>query len=103
MRSPPPAPCPAPTRARPAPAATATLDAGSIFGFNVVIGNTFTYANPLPSQIGVTKLGLGTLNLTGSNPSSGPFTVSGGILGVSASNNLGDGSATNTIVLNGGT
>jgi autotransporter-associated beta strand protein len=51
----------------------------------------------------VTKLGAGTQTLTGVNTYSGLTSVTGGTLQISAANNLGDGSATNTITLGAGT
>ena len=51
----------------------------------------------------VTKLGAGIQTLAGVNTYSGLTSVTGGTLQISAANNLGDGSATNTITLGAGT
>ena len=56
-------------------------------------------AGPRPLE----KIGAGTLVLAGANTYSGVTTVTGGILQVSSSGNLGNGAATNDLELNGGT
>ena len=53
--------------------------------------------------VSVIKVGGGSLTLTGSNTYSGPTTVDGGALAISAADNLGNSAATNTIGLDGGT
>ena len=66
--------------------------------------NTFGAINDgLGSVISLTKADAGTWILTGTNTYSGPTTVTSGTLVVSSSANLGDGSATNNLVFNGGT
>ncbi|ADB16950.1 autotransporter-associated beta strand repeat protein [Pirellula staleyi DSM 6068] len=45
----------------------------------------------------------GVLSLTGVNTYSGTTTITAGVLAASASTGIGDGSATNTLILNGGT
>lgn len=52
---------------------------------------------------GFTKSGPGNLILTNTNTYNGATTISGGFLTAASSAALGDGSATNTLVLNGGT
>jgi autotransporter-associated beta strand protein len=45
----------------------------------------------------------GTVTLAGANTYAGATTITGGALSIAAGNNIGDGSATNGLVLNGGT
>jgi fibronectin-binding autotransporter adhesin len=52
---------------------------------------------------GITKAGAGTLVLSGANTNSGVVNMNAGTLQIGASNNLGDGSATNTLSFGGGT
>ncbi|GAB4246452.1 MAG: hypothetical protein OHK005_12280 [Candidatus Methylacidiphilales bacterium] len=49
------------------------------------------------------KTGNGTLTLNGANTYSGSTTLVGGIVEISNTNNLGNGSGTNTLIFNGGT
>ena len=68
-------------------------------------GNNSTLSGNI-SSTGVysfTKVGAGTLTLSGANSYSGPTAINGGTLAISASNNLGDNSATNTISINNAT
>ncbi|WP_210302210.1 autotransporter-associated beta strand repeat-containing protein [Methylobacterium brachythecii] len=53
--------------------------------------------------LALTKVGTGTQTLTGANSYTGSTTISGGTLQVNSSAALGDGSATNTLIFNGGT
>jgi autotransporter-associated beta strand protein len=53
--------------------------------------------------LALTKTGAGTLTLTAANSYSGATNINAGIVQISAANNLGNGSATNNIGLNGGT
>jgi len=52
---------------------------------------------------GITKIGIGILDLQGANTYNGPTTISGGILMPNTSAALGDSSATNTLIFTGGT
>jgi autotransporter-associated beta strand protein len=61
---------------------------------------TLTFANIISGTGSVTKLGAGTVTLSGATSSySGVTNIQQGILSISASANIGDGSATNDIVL----
>jgi autotransporter-associated beta strand protein len=80
-----------------APAVTATLS-------TVVKGTgglSLVATNGLPG--GSQQVGGGKLVLVGANTYSGPTTIGGGTLNIRATENLGDASATNTLLLSGGT
>ena len=63
-----------------------------------------TWASDLTSTSGLlVKSGAGVLTLSGVNTYSGSSTISAGTVQISAANNLGDGSATNTISLGAAT
>jgi T5SS/PEP-CTERM-associated repeat protein/autotransporter-associated beta strand protein len=64
-------------------------------------GNTLDVTQPIAGNGGLTKLGAGTLALSGVNSYTGGTTVQGGTLSVAADSNLGD--ATGGVALNGGT
>jgi fibronectin-binding autotransporter adhesin len=65
---------------------------------------TVIWATDLTSSNGsLTKSNTGTLTLSGANSYSGANTITGGTVQISAANNLGDGSATNTISLGAAT
>lgn len=73
---------------------------------NPQTGVTNTYSGVIANGaagMALTKSGAGTQVLSGANTYSGATNVNAGILQISAANNLGDGSATNTISFNGGT
>ncbi len=76
-----------------------TLD-GSNTNANTVSG---VIANGAATTLGVTKSGAGSWVLSGVNTYSGPTTINLGTLSVNSSAALGDGSATNTLIFNGGT
>ncbi|WP_420104050.1 autotransporter outer membrane beta-barrel domain-containing protein [Bosea sp. (in: a-proteobacteria)] len=69
-----------------------TVDAATDATFSGAISGT---------GLSLTKSGIGTLTLSGANSYDGTTTVTGGVLSVSASNNLG--AATNALALAGGT
>ena len=64
-------------------------------------GNT-TISSAISGAGGVTKDDAGNLTLSGANTYSGATNINGGRLQISAANNLGDASLTNTIGINGG-
>ena len=72
---------------------------------NPQTGVTVSYSGLIAngaSGMTLTKSGAGTQALAGANSYSGLTSISAGILQISAANNLGDGSATNTFAFNGG-
>ncbi len=79
------------------PGATAVIQS-TLIGTN---GLTLTAGNGLAGAD--VEAGGGTLTLSGTNLYSGATTINAGTLNISATGNLGDGSATNTLTLNGGT
>jgi len=74
---------------------------GSV-GIDTTPGNlTYSYGNA--TTRGLAKTGANTLTLTGNSSYSGPTSIYGGTLQITAAANLGDNSATNSIVLGSGT
>lgn len=71
------------------------------------IGESFTLGSALADTGGninsLLKTGAGTTILAAANTYSGSTIIAEGVLSISASNNLGNGSATNVISINGGT
>ena len=64
-------------------------------GFDIAnAANTFTVNQVLGGPGGLTKLGLGTLVLSGANSYGGATTIAGGTLSISANNNIGTGPLT---------
>ena len=70
-------------------------------------GESFTLGSVLTNTGGNTnsllKISAGTTTLTGTNTYSGSTTINGGVLSISASNNLGNGFATNILAMSNGT
>ena len=73
---------------------------GSNTGDNVIAG---AITNGTSGAISLIKENGGTWALSGTNTYSGTTTLTAGTLSIGAGNNLGDGSATNTLVFDGGT
>ena len=77
-----------------------TVSAGGQFGIDTTnAGGTFAYASPLTGNVGLLKLGSGTLILSASSTNTGNMTISGGAVqlsgsGSAASNPLGLGTVT---------
>lgn len=85
---------------------TGTLGTGNVVNNAALTfnrSNALTVANVISGTGAVNQIGGGTTTLTGANTYSGITTISAGTLSIAAANNLGDGSATNNIVINGGT
>lgn len=80
-----------------APSSTATINSALIGTGGITLAANNGLADP-DSQIGG-----GTLVLGGTNTYSGLTTINSGILSISSATNLGDASATNSLVLAGGT
>ena len=82
---------------------------GNLVTFNVASGRTVAGSSSganITGSGGVTKLGAGTLNFrpfSATGAYSGPTTISEGTISVFHTGGLGDGSATNTLIFNGGT
>lgn len=83
----------------------ASLTNSSLTASTLTISNTasFTYDSPITGNLSLVKSGTGTQTLTGTSSYTGATSVNGGVLNVNSSSAIGDGSATNTLVLNGGT
>ncbi len=82
------------------PAGSAVINSGTLM---VNRSDAYTLTNTVSGTGGVTQAGLGTLTLAATNTFSGPLTAAGGTLAFASGSNLGDGSATNSLNLNGGT
>ena len=64
---------------------------------------TLNYGGIIAGSGALNKAGANTLTLTGTNTYSGTTTISAGTLNANLTDALGDGSATNTLIFNGGT
>ena len=88
--------------------ARTNLRPASHAAFDIPSGNTVEFASALnggnPTTARVTKTGAGTLNLNASNPFSGGFTISGGIVKAGITGAVGSGTVTvnanSTLVVN---
>ena len=90
--------------------AVVSLRSGSITGSTGVLTSTSAYdlrdgsaSAILSGGVGANKTTSGTVTLSGANTFTGAVAVTEGTLAFSSGNNLGNGSATNTITVNGGT
>ena len=79
-----------------------TVNASGLAGIDTTAGDV-SYTFTGSSTRGLAKSGTGTLTLTGSNTYSGPTALYGGTLAISSAANLGDDSATNSIIFGSGT
>ena len=85
------------------------INNGNLVTFDVASGRTVAGSSSganITGSGGVTKLGAGLLNFRPNSATgaySGPTTISEGTIRVFHSGGLGDGSATNTLIFNGGT
>ena len=76
-----------------------TFGTGTVFGIQVVSGESFSYASSIPdgtsgtAGMGFLKMGNGTLTLAAQNNYSGPTTISSGVLVAAAAGALGNGTA----------
>ena len=82
----------------------ASLTNSSLTASTLTINNTanFTFDSPITGNLSLVKSGTGTQALTGTSTYTGTTSVNGGVLSANSSAALGDGSATNTLILNGG-
>jgi fibronectin-binding autotransporter adhesin len=62
-----------------------------------------TFSGSITGSLGLTLAGTSSLVLSGANSYSGLTSLNGGVLKISATNNLGNSAATNSISFNGGT
>lgn len=82
---------------------TSNLNLGTAGTLNVNNSAGAVLGGIISGSNGLIKSGTGQVTLTGNNTYSGATTLTAGILQVNSSNALGNGSATNTLILNGGT
>ena len=64
--------------------------------------SNYVFSGVITGLTNLVKQGPGTQTLSGANTYTGFTAINNGVLSISASSNLGDGSATNTITINGG-
>ncbi len=89
--------------------ATVTLTSGALTSSTgVLTGTSYAFTSGTASailggSIGLTKTTTGTVTLSGTNTYTGTTTITAGTLRATKSRALGDESATNTLVFNGGT
>ena len=80
----------------------ATLDDTAFATLTVGDANSYAFSGVITGSTNLVKQGTGTQTLSGANTYSGLTAINNGVLSITASSNLGDGSATNTISINGG-
>ncbi len=80
----------------------ATLDDTAFATLTVGDANNYAFSGIITGSTNLVKQGTGTQTLSGANTYSGSTAINNGVLSISASSNLGDGSAANTISINGG-
>lgn len=82
----------------------ATLHETAFAAATLTVGdaNNYAFSGVITGSTNLVKQGAGTQTLSGANTYSGFTSINNGVLSISASSNLGDGSVTNTITINGG-
>ncbi len=80
--------------------ANPSFDSGSL-GIDVAVGNAFTYSTAITGQIGLVKLGAGTLTLGGANTYSGDTVIDAGTLAVGGADAVPSGTGKGNVEVNG--
>ncbi|MEZ0255746.1 MAG: autotransporter-associated beta strand repeat-containing protein [Chthoniobacter sp.] len=90
---------------------TVTVQAAGVAPLGVIFNNSavnYTVGNAsgtvgITGSAGFTKIGTGTVTLNSANSYSSVTSINGGVLSINSASALGNGSATNTIAMSGGT